>query len=106
MNDDGGSSASKREQWRRVIEDWKASGMSMRGYCAREGVSFNGFRYWRARLAEPGRPLRPVKLGVRPVGTAAATIDVVVAGRFTVSVAEGVSPEHLGRVVRALEALR
>jgi len=98
---------SKRELWERHLEQWRASGLSMRGYCRREGVSFNGLRYWKDKLGGDHRERRAVKVSM-PVGTAPGllrVIEVVVADRFTVRVPDGFEASELGRLIASLEAL-
>lgn len=40
----------KGEQWRARIEAWRASGLSQKAWCIKEGVTYSSFGYWRKRL--------------------------------------------------------
>lgn len=98
---------SKRALWEQQIERWGASGLSMRGYCRREGVSLNSLRYWKDKLGGDRRERRAVKLSI-PVDTAPGArrvIEVIVADRFTVRVPDGFEVSELGRLIGSLEAL-
>lgn len=41
----------KRQYWAGQISAWQASGLTQAGYCAREGLKYATFAYWRQRLA-------------------------------------------------------
>lgn len=109
MNDEQTSTKiPQRDVWGQHLEQWKSSGLSMRGYCRHEGVSFYALRYWREKLHGERRDRRPVKL---PASLSAAeklpgAIEIVVAERFTVKVAHGFEASELERLIRSLEALR
>ena len=69
-----GKSNEKEEFWRLVIEEQGASGLSVRAFCEREGVSEPSFYAWRKRLRdrdEAGQPRfgcqQIVETGVAPV---------------------------------------
>jgi transposase-like protein len=40
----------KEQQWRRWIETWRASGLSVRAFCARHGLAQPSFYAWRREL--------------------------------------------------------
>lgn len=42
----------KREIWRRRVEDYPASGLTITAYCAQEGIAVPSFYYWRKRFAD------------------------------------------------------
>lgn len=58
------------EYWRKVIQEWRGSGLSQRRFCEDRGISFSSFCYWRRRLREEGEgesssPFIPVE--IRPL---------------------------------------
>jgi len=69
------------EFWQRHVEGWRASGLSGRAYCEREGVSLGRFYKWRRRLGRESRALVPVELVASPgavrilVGEAEIVVD-------------------------------
>jgi hypothetical protein len=40
------------EDFRHVIEQWKASGLDKKSFCNSQGISYGRFLYWCKRLAE------------------------------------------------------
>jgi hypothetical protein len=89
--------AAKEQYWRRVIRRFEASGLGVRRFCEREGLSEHRLHWWRRRLrehdrnqarhsgssgtgtpvrAKAGKPVRgkagkPVRRGVSQVGDSA-----------------------------------
>lgn len=47
--------ADKRGEWEDRLARFRASGMTVVGFCRREKVSVNTFYYWVKRLGSPGR---------------------------------------------------
>src|SRR4029077_2664355 len=98
--------ARKEHQWRRWIEEWRTSGLSVRAFCARHRLSQASFYAWRRELqrreaAPPAFvPVRVVAADGPPPGT---TIEVVLRGGRTVRVAPGFDAATLQHVVAALE---
>ena len=50
--------SSKEQFWRRMVRQWRSSGLSIRDFCAEQQVSEPSFYAWRRRIAqrdaEPG----------------------------------------------------
>jgi hypothetical protein len=42
----------KKQQWRGWIGEWRASGLSVRAFCARRGLATHRFYYWRRVLEQ------------------------------------------------------
>jgi hypothetical protein len=99
---------SKREFWQQHFRRQEASGLSRRGYCRREGLSISQFSYWhrKAQTADSPRPNRLVEVPVRLTAASQGSVEIVVAGRYTVRVGAEVGEQQLVRVVRALDSLR
>ncbi len=51
-------SADRQRYWREVIERQQASGQSIVGFCAKEGLSPASFHAWKRRLRQPKRVIR------------------------------------------------
>ena len=45
-----GSPQDRREYWRGVVEEWRASGVSKAAFCRERGIATWKFHYWHARL--------------------------------------------------------
>ncbi len=98
--------ARKEQQWRRWIEAWRTSGLSVRAFCARHGLSPQSFYAWRRELQRrDAKPPAFVPVRVVGAGTPAAvsSIEVVLQGGRTVRVASGFDAATLQQVVAALE---
>jgi hypothetical protein len=98
--------ARKEHQWRRWIEDWRTSRLSVRTFCARHGLSQQSFYAWRRELqrrdaAPPA--FVPVRVVGADVPAAGRSIEVVLRGGRTVRVAPGFDAATLQQVVAALE---
>lgn len=102
--------------WRGHWQDWAASGLSQRAYCARHGLSYSAFGYWRNRVkAEPAVPtpafvpviVEPSAEAVAAPALEPATPEVGIEIRLphgrTVVVAGRFDEVALARVIRVLE---
>jgi transposase len=94
--------------WRKRLARWKASGLKVREFCDREGVTPTAFAHWRkelaardARRAATDEPdFVPVRI---TTPAAAAPLDVALPSGPAVRVPPGFDPAHLRAVVAALE---
>jgi transposase len=92
--------------WRKRLARWKASGLKVSAFCAREGVTATAFAHWRkeidardARRAEAAEPLFvPVRVTSIP-----EPLEVARPGGRVIRVPPGFDPGHLRAVVAALE---
>ena len=126
-----GKSNEKEEFWRLVIEEQGASGLSVRAFCEREGVSEPSFYAWRKRLRDRDEARMANKIeqeqslvrvdvvdSQHPVGTKCsdensgqsyggqvATLEVLTPCGFTVRVSETVQPTRLATLLSAIVGL-
>ncbi len=102
-----------RRVWRKRLDDLARSGLSVRAWCERSGVSRYQARYWKAYFADheddpsdpsaPGEAWLPVAIAdPAPRETASARI-VLRIGAAAIDIQPGFDPELLRRVVQALE---
>lgn len=66
VNQRGGNREKKRGEWRRLIEEWKGSGLSQGKFCTQAGVNSSSFKYWNSRLGE-GEAKKSGRFGFVPV---------------------------------------
>ncbi len=59
----------KERRWRRVVRDWQASGLSVRQFCRRQGLSEPSFYAWRRELAVTRKWPSGDNMRIRPVNT-------------------------------------
>ncbi|MBW8028968.1 MAG: hypothetical protein GJU67_04230 [Ferrovum sp.] len=91
---------SRRLEWERRVSEWKASGLTQKEYCAREGVGFSGLRYWAARLHREGKKLTLVP--VRVAGGIAVGVVIRGSRGWECIVPEGMSVQWVADLLRAL----
>jgi hypothetical protein len=59
----------KERFWRRRLRQWQRSGLTIRDYCAAQGLSEASFYAWRRAIQERMRPVaRASRDGARPIG--------------------------------------
>lgn len=114
--------AAKERIWRRHIARWQRSGLSIRDYCAGEGLAEANFYAWRRTLAardvEPGRRGRrrtarrriatPVFVPVQVVNgaatsTARSPVEVVCANGRVLRVGGDFDPQVVRQLLVLLE---
>jgi hypothetical protein len=97
----------KEQQWRRWMRTWRASGLSVAAFCARQGLSAASFYAWRREL-ERRDAEQPAFVPVRLVGSevpsaGGAPVEIVLGAGRTVRVAAGFDAPTLRRVLAVLE---
>ncbi len=99
---------STKDHWKRILEDWVASGMDERDYCRRSVIPITKFRWWRKRLRpEHAVPTPFVSVRVkkeRSVPISSVPIEIVFPRDRIVRVRPGFDEETLARIVQILEA--
>jgi len=101
------ASESQETYWRRVLQQWQASGLKGREYQRRHNLSQHAFIYWKLKLigrTEKGPTLVPVKLRSvdRHTMHAAHSIRIRAGELFTVELSEGFDPMKLREVLAAV----
>jgi hypothetical protein len=95
----------KERQWRRWINDWRASSLSVRAFCARHHLATGSFYNWRrvlARRAAEEPAFVPVQVVADAVPAPASALEVVLADGRTVRVAPGFDAATLRRLLAVL----
>jgi transposase len=109
----------KERYWREIVERQRQSGLSVRGFCRREGVSEPGFHGWRRELTlrdlvaqQPPKNARPARRqAVRrsssfvplAVTASAPLIEVCLPQGVRLAVHAGADAHLLREVLSALE---
>ena len=96
----------KERQWQRRIEQWRASGLSVRAFCARHGLATASFYNWR-RVLQRRAADEPAFVPVRVVADAppaqASALEVVLTDGRAVRIAPGFDAATLRRLLAVLE---
>ena len=95
----------KERQWQRWLDQWRASGLSVRAFCARHRLPTPTFYAWRRRLqrraAEPA-PFLPVHVVPDTPPQQARPFEVVLADGPVVRVPAGFDPAALRQLLAVL----
>lgn len=94
---------SKQQVWSARLQEQSASGLGIRAWCVREGLSEARFHYWRKRLTVPTQPV--TNLIAFPFAGQPAThaLELETPHGYVIRIA---SCEQLGWVKGLLEELR
>lgn len=106
----------KELHWREMVRRQTKSGLSIRRFCATEGISEPSFYAWRKRLRERNSVTQPRKAGRRKDGRgqgrlfvplqlvdAAATLEIVHPLGYRIQVTGDVNPVALRHVIETLD---
>jgi len=94
-----------REQWRRHIKAWQASGDTQVSFCQKHGLSRHAFQYWKRNLKK-SRTSRFVEISPAKPPSSGGLIEILIDNnRLQVRVPQGVSPEHIRTVLKAVKEL-
>jgi hypothetical protein len=104
----------KAAEWKRLVEDWRASGESAEAYGARAGVRAKTLAWWSSELARRGRVTKPVERapavtflpvavrGTESTARASGVLARVEVGEFTVQVFSNANTALVAELCRAL----
>jgi hypothetical protein len=95
----------KREYWQAVLDLYRESGMGVKGFCEKEGVSIHQFGYWRKRLRETTVSQSDGFVALQFADESSPQSIRVRIGSFAVEVPAGFDGEDLKRVLVALASV-
>ena len=96
----------KERLWRRWIGEWQTSGLSVRAFCQRRGLTVASFYAWRRALqrrAAEKATFVPVQVLPDAVQTQTSALEVLLPDGRTVRVAPGFDAATLRRLLAVLE---
>ena len=96
----------KQDEWQRRISQCRASGLSVRAFCDRHGLSTASFYHWRRMLQRraAGEPaFVPVQVVADAVPTQPSALEVVLTDGRAVRIAPGFDAATLRRLLAVLE---
>jgi transposase-like protein len=90
--------------WRELVEGQQRSGVSIRQWCQRHGVSEPSFYFWRRELAQRSRHQGPqlVPVEVSPSPASRFDLEIELPGRVMVRVGRGCDAELLRQTLSLL----
>lgn len=94
------------QQWRRWLQQWQASGLTVRAFCARWGLAEARFYAWRRELQRrhaAATTFVPVHVLADQPPVPAHSLEVVLASGRTLRVAAGFDPATLRHLLAVLE---
>jgi transposase-like protein len=96
----------KEQHWRRLIQLWKNSGLTVRAFCARHYLTQSSFYAWRRELQQRDAAFVPVQVETNDQQsrvTSIPIIEVVLAGGQCVRVTPGFDPATLRQLLSVLQ---
>jgi len=95
----------KEQQWRRWIQQWQTSGLTVRAFCARHALAPPSFYAWRRQLQQrdAARAFVPIRVVPDEAPLPAHRLEVVLAGGRRLGVAPGFDPNTLRQLLAVLE---
>lgn len=104
-----GRDSRKEQQWRRWLRRQRESGLSVRVFCDRHGLSEPSFYGWRREIqrrdADAGA-FTPVRVVADETPTPACCFEVALVGGRTLRVAPGFDAATLRQLLAVLEEVR
>jgi hypothetical protein len=102
---------SKERFWRRMVQQWRRSGLSVRAFCKQHGLSQPSFYAWRRTLAarEAALPafvpveVLPEPRALFPSDSAACGLELLLAGGRLLRIGPGFDGPTLRRLLAVLE---
>jgi hypothetical protein len=96
----------KEQQWQQWIQQWQASGLSVRAFCARHRLAEPRFYAWRRLLRQRQRHSTgfvPVRVLATPEPAAEHVLEIVLAGGRRLRVGPGFDAATLRHLLTVLE---
>jgi transposase-like protein len=116
MSRSGYRDPDKEQRWRKRLDQWRRSGLTVREFCLDHGLRQHAFYWWRRQIARRDRERSPSATAAAPLfvplrvandpspPTAAAAPEVVMSRGRVVRVPPGFDAACLRQVLAVLEA--
>jgi transposase len=95
----------KEQHWRRLIQLWKNSSLTVRAFCARHQLSQPSFYSWRRELLErdAASTFVPVQVVSDDQPAPSTPIEIFLAGGRSVRITPGFDPATLRQLLAVLQ---
>jgi hypothetical protein len=96
----------RREQWRRIVGRWQASGMSQAAFCRRQDIPVWKLAWWRRRLKGQSEDAADlfVPIEIAPAVAPGVELELALQGGRILRFGADVDPGKLATLVAALES--
>ena len=94
----------RKEELRRVVSEWRSSGVSQEAYCREHGVAKGTFYRWRRDVEQGGENSIVPLIEVRPPTGFGAKFDVALASGTVIGVPSGFDEADLSRLLRVISS--
>jgi hypothetical protein len=102
------------QQWRDIVEAWKASGEKQAPFCRKRGINRRTFVNWKTRLYPSSRPRKATIVPVAfrsvashsPVTNAEPSLSIVTEGGCRIEVRGILEPRMLRQVLEVVREMR
>jgi transposase-like protein len=97
--------ARRREDWQQLISEYKQSGLTVKAFCQKQGVSEALFYSWRKRVAAEDQPAQFALVatnGMAPRAPALQPLQLVLAGGERLEIPSGTDEATLRTVLGLL----
>ena len=95
----------KEQHWRRLIQLWNNSGLSVRDFCARHRITQPSFYAWRRELQQrdAATAFVPVQVVTDDQPAFSTPIEILLAGGRSVRITPGFDPATLRQLLAVLQ---
>jgi transposase len=94
----------KEQHWRRLIQLWKNSGLTVRAFCARYHITQPSFYAWRRELKQrDATTFVPVQVVTDDQPDSSTPIEILLAGGRSVRITPGFDPATLRQLLAVLQ---
>jgi len=95
----------KEQHWRRLIQLWKNSGLSVRAFCARHHITQPSFYAWRRELQQRdgATTFVPVQVVTDDHPASSTPIEILLTGDRSVRIMPGFDPATLRQLLAVLQ---
>jgi transposase-like protein len=95
----------KEQHWRRLIQLWNNSGLTVREFCARHHITRPSFYAWRRELQQrdAAAAFVPVQVVTDDQPASSTSIELFLSGGRSVRITPGFDPETLRQLLAVLQ---
>ena len=92
----------RREEWQQLISEHKQSGLTVKAFCQKQGVSEALFYSWRKRVVAENQPARFALVATNRVAPSGPALQLVLAGGERLEIPSGTDEATLRTVLGLL----